>query len=123
SRSGFGFMHDGRVDTLSRFLLKGFPDRLRQGEEESDSGVADLIAFLFCLPGPDPVLHEYLPDDTAPSQDVATAKGRQLTLTSSNGPPLLTTFLSLARSISNRIDLVVHGEENGLARGWYYAGE
>jgi YVTN family beta-propeller protein len=122
SRTGFGFMHDGRVDTLSRFLLKGFPDRLRQGEEESDRGIADLIAFLLCMPSPEPVLHEYFTEDTPLSKDVAAATGRQFTLTGSNAPPLLSTFLSLARSISNRIDLVAHGEQDGTPRGWCYAG-
>ncbi|HUR46124.1 MAG TPA: hypothetical protein VMZ27_09645, partial [Candidatus Saccharimonadales bacterium] len=124
SRSGFGFMHDGRVDTLSRFLLKGFPDRLRQsGEEESDQGIADLIAFLLCMPNPEPVLHENFTEDIALSKDVAAATGRQLTLTTSNAAPRLASFLSLARSISNRIDLVAHGEQNGTPRGWCYAGE
>jgi hypothetical protein len=32
------------------------------------------------------------------------------------------TFLRLADSPSNRLDLIVRGEKDGLSRGWYFAG-
>ena len=48
SAAGFGFTHDGSVDTLSRFLsLEEFGPR-------SDQDVADLIAFLLSFSGSDP---------------------------------------------------------------------
>ena len=33
SRAGFGFLHDGRVDTLTRFLADGFPDRAANNQD------------------------------------------------------------------------------------------
>src|SRR5207249_8566544 len=40
SRAGFGFMHDGRVDTLTRFLVDGFPQTAG-----TDQAIASLVAL------------------------------------------------------------------------------
>jgi len=131
SRTGFGLTHDGRQDTLSKFLFFGSTDPVRYfrnadpSDEESpldiDRNIADLIAFLFCFSGSNPVMNPMTHPERAESQDVATATGRQFTTTVSNAP-LFQTFLRLADSPSNRLDLVVRGEKDGLARGWYFAG-
>ncbi|HKQ39027.1 MAG TPA: hypothetical protein VJ063_13200 [Verrucomicrobiae bacterium] len=131
SRAGFGFTHDGRADTLSQFLFRGFPDpitnfqfRDENGEStapEVDRNIADLIAFLFCFPGNDPEINPVLEQGAVAAQDVAAAVGGQITITSSNAS-LVSTFLRLADSPSNRIDLVVRGAQDGLLRGWYFAG-
>src|SRR5687767_14746037 len=47
-RSGFGFMHDGRVDTLTRYLVDGFPS-----PSSTDQKIADLLALLLCFTGSD----------------------------------------------------------------------
>ena len=43
SLAGFGFMHDGRVDTLTRFLTDGFPASFDATNLQKTS---DVIAFL-----------------------------------------------------------------------------
>ncbi|HMJ91308.1 MAG TPA: hypothetical protein VK530_15915, partial [Candidatus Acidoferrum sp.] len=43
-RAGFGFMHDGRVDTLSRFLNDGFA--VVPASFVSNQRIADMVAFL-----------------------------------------------------------------------------
>lgn len=131
SRTGFGLTHDGRQDTLSKFLFFGSTDPVRYfrsanpNDEDSsldiDRNIADLIAFLLCFSGSNPVMNPMTNPERAESQDVATATGRQFTTTVSNAP-LFQTFLRLADSPSNRLDLVVRGEKDGLARGWYFAG-
>lgn len=131
SRAGFGFIHDGRVDTLSQFLFRGFPDPIHSfggnTDDENhpppiDRNIADLIAFLFCFSGTDPAINYPLQrPEVADSREVATATGRQISIISSN-EPLVSTFLSLAHSPSNRLDLVVRGAKDGVPRGWYFAG-
>ena len=130
SRAGFGFTHDGRVDTLSQFLFRGFRDPIHifggNPEDEDypapiDRNIADMIAFLFCFSATDPVINRLPWDEVAESRDVATATGRQATITSSN-EPLVATFLSLAHSASNRLDLIARGAKDGIPRGWYFAG-
>jgi hypothetical protein len=131
SRTGFGFTHDGRADTLSRLLFtfqdpihlfptdNGDPD---ENPPDVDRNIADVMAFLFCFSGTDPAIDPALTPRAGESRDVATATGRQLAITSSNAPPLLFTFLALADSPSNRIDLVARGAKEGVPRGWYFAG-
>src|SRR6185436_19667784 len=46
SRSGFGFLHDGSVDSLVRFVQDGL-------ELTNDFDTANVIAFLLCLTGSD----------------------------------------------------------------------
>lgn len=50
SRRGFGFLHDGSVDTLPRFLNEA------QFSPTSDQETADLVAFLLSFPDGDPEL-------------------------------------------------------------------
>ena len=47
SLSGFGFSHDGAVDTLARFLS------LQAFDVASDQEIADLAAFMLAFPGSD----------------------------------------------------------------------
>src|SRR6266536_1927902 len=72
SRAGFGFMHDGRVDTLTRFLVDGFPQVF-----PTDQEIANMVAFLLCFGGSDIV-----PVPANPSQDVPASVGRQVTFAS-----------------------------------------
>src|SRR6185369_15841553 len=46
NRSGFGFFHDGSVDTLVRFVQDGFDLR-------TDQETADMMAFLLSFSGSD----------------------------------------------------------------------
>ena len=70
SRAGFGFLHDGSVDSLTRFLSEP------AFEPNNDQEVADLVAMMLAFSGSgfgDRVLLE--PPGTA-SQDVPAAVGR-----------------------------------------------
>lgn len=107
SRAGFGFMHDGRVDTLTRFLIDGFPEFV-----SSDQSIADMIAFLLCFSGSD-----FTSNPSNPSQDVPAATGRQLTF-ASGPPPLLQEMFNLAVRTNSRVDLIVRGKKDGTRRGW-----
>ena len=107
SRAGFGFGHDGSVDSLPRFLngLRIVPDQ----------DVADLTAFLFSVAGSDTGTPGVVADETPPA-----ATGRQLTLTSTGRPPLFDAMLALARSPTSRLDLIAKGFRDGMARGWMF---
>jgi hypothetical protein len=51
---------------------------------------------------------------------VPAAVGRQLTVTSPTAPQLLNEMLTLADSRANRVDLIAHGVQDSLNRGWLY---
>ncbi|QOJ00330.1 MAG: YncE family protein [Phycisphaeraceae bacterium] len=118
--AGFGFLHDGSVDSIERFVSEPvFTVR-------SDQEVADLVAFSLALSGSD------LPpgSPTSPleppgplSQDSHAAVGTQLTLI---GPPtaqqnaVLTTLLTQANQ--QRIGLVARATSAGRRAGHAYAG-
>jgi len=107
SPAGFGFGHDGSIDTLTRFLNGARIHR--------DQDVADLIALLLALPGADIQEPGALPDTTPPA-----ATGRQLTLSSPIAPPLFQAMLDLARSPTGRVELVAKGLREGAPRGWWF---
>ena len=116
-RSGFGFFHDGRVDSLADFIQTAFA-------MTDDRQTADLIGFLLSIPGSDlpvaPTLtNQNLPPST-PGQDVPASVGRQLTLASALAPALLNTMIRLANSPTSRVDLVARGFQDGLPRGWFF---
>jgi hypothetical protein len=114
SMSGFGFFHDGSVDSLVRFLQDGFGFR-------DDKESADMIAFLLSFTGSD--LPAGLINDPdrppgSPGKDVAAAVGRQTTITDTAPVRLIDDMILLANSATSRVDLVVRGEMDGLQRGW-----
>lgn len=115
SRGGFGFMHDGRVDTLTRFLQDGFPLR-------DDQQTADVIAFLLAFSGSD--FTSFGTDFTpsiAPgafSRDVPAAVGAQILVTGDTVD--LTRFIARAQSSTGRVDLIVKARVDGAIRGWFY---
>jgi len=115
SLSGFGFFHDGRVDTLTRFIQDGF-------DLESDKQTADLIAFLLSFSGSDlPVIPQSNNTDLAPggfSRDVPAAVGRQLLLGANSTE--LDLFVARANSSTGRVQLVVKGIRDGMMRGWVF---
>jgi len=108
SRAGFGFMHDGNVDTLTHFLSDGFPD-----EASDNQSVANFIAFLLCFTGSD-----LSSNPSGPSQDVPAATGKQITFASPTPPTLLTDMFNLALRTNSRVELVLRGKTNGVLRQW-----
>lgn len=119
--AGFGFSHDGSVDSIARFITE--PVFTLQSNQE----VADMVAFMLAFSGSD------LPKGTATtvleppgpdSKDTHAAVGRQVTLTTASPTPAqastLSTFLALADS--GKVGLVVKGNQGGIARGATYMG-
>ena len=116
SRSGFGFFNEGSVDTLTRFLQDGFGIT-------DDQTTADLIAFLFSFTGSDLILGSRTDINRSPGLaglDTPAGVGRQITINTNNDAPLIETMISLASLPSSRIDLVVKGMKNSVARGWFF---
>ncbi len=117
---GFGFLHDGSVDSLAR-VGDG-----AQFSVASDQETADLVAFLLAFSGSD--LPEGKVDDPneppgSPSLDTHAAVGRQVTLDGAIRPERLARlaeFVTLAKS--ERVGLVAKGVRKGLARGWFFEG-
>ncbi len=117
SRSGFGFLHDGSVDSLTQFIS------LVTFDTNSNQEVADLVSLLLCFsgsgfgPGPDA-----LEPPGTPSLDSHAAVGRQALLTSASLPiadlARLTTLMTLAHA--SAIDLFAKARVNGVPRGWHY---
>lgn len=99
STAGFGFLHDGSVDSLSRFMSA------RAFSVASDQDVADLVALMLAFSGSDfgdanPPLGNAAPQ----SRDVHAAAGRQFTLGAASSP-FVQQWLQLATS--PRLDLMV----------------
>lgn len=120
SRAGFGFLHDGSVDTIERFL----------SEEAFNTATAQELANLVALmlafsgsdfpPDPNPPSLSFLDIEGEPSADVHAAVGQQ-TLLESGSTDLsnLDTFTGLVTA-SNRIELVGHFQQEGVLRGVRY---
>jgi hypothetical protein len=93
---GFGYLHDGSVDTLFRFLgvsIFGFSDDEKRKVE----------AFMLAFPA-----------------DVAPIVGQQVTLSdNSDGPARERVNLLVARAQMGECDLTVESVLGGEARGWY----
>jgi YVTN family beta-propeller protein len=108
SRAGFGFMHDGRVDSLTHFLNAGFPQTV-----PNDTDVANLVAFMLCFSGSD-----FGQAPISPSQDVPSSAGKQVTFAPSAPPQLVTEMFNLASRANSRLEFIVRGKKNGLVRNW-----
>ncbi len=113
SRAGFGFFHDGTVDSITRFVSEDVftPNNVQE--------VADLVALMLAFSGSDygnPV-EAFEPPGTA-SKDAHASVGKQVTLASNapgTGRTLLDSLIVLANA--NRIDLVGHA----AGRGWRHS--
>ncbi|MDZ4813288.1 MAG: hypothetical protein SGI99_11840 [Pseudomonadota bacterium] len=107
SLAGFGFLHDGSVDSISRFVSAGtFSVR-------SDQEVADLVALMLAFAGSDfgdvnPVLGGPPPV----SLDTHAAVGKQLRVSAAGGSVAAQSLLTLART--RKVDLVVHNGSRGF---------
>lgn len=115
SRSGFGVLHDGSVDGVSRFLSEDAFDV--EGEQE----VADLVALMMAFSGSDfpGTAETFEPPGTA-SLDAHAAVGQQESVVSTAANARLDAFLSLADA--GKIELVAHTIIAGDTRGWRYIG-
>jgi YVTN family beta-propeller protein len=109
NRAGFGFLHDGSVDSLSRFISA------RLFDVQSDQDVADIIALMLAFAGSgfDPAANPVLGANPPQSRDSHAAVGAQLTLAGPVAPPRADELMALARS--GAVGLVVRRANAGYA--------
>lgn len=116
NRSGFGFFHDGSVDSLVRFIQDGFDFR-------DDQDTANMVAFLLAFTGSDLIAGSIFDQNRPPgppSLDTHAAVGRQITINNSASVPLIDSLVAIATPTASRVDLVVKGFKDGLPRGWVF---
>ncbi|MEM8712448.1 MAG: hypothetical protein AAGG01_15960, partial [Planctomycetota bacterium] len=118
--SGFGFLHDGSVASLSEFLSS--PAFEFQGEQ----GLANMIAFMMAFSGSDlpngNVNNPLFPPGTE-SQDTHAGVGVQVTVTDfANASAEETALVASMQSEAdlNRVGIVAHGTIGQLPRGAAY---
>jgi len=114
SIAGFGFSHDGSVDSLPRFiqdasLLQRSTDS-RSGRISSVFDRSDLTAGALNDPNRSPGCPPRYSGRGWPAN--YREHFRQCSL--------LDSMVALANSNTSRVDLIVKGFENGLPRGWFY---
>ncbi|MCH7960617.1 MAG: hypothetical protein IID08_10825, partial [Candidatus Hydrogenedentes bacterium] len=130
SRAGFGFFHDGSIDSVTTFLSSPVFNQL------NDQDIADLVALMFAFSGSDfgnptqnpPILFftgfSLIPLVSEPpsmqfSKDTHAAVGQQQTI---NTPlaslTLINQYIDLADA--GAVDLVVKGSVGGDPRGWFH---
>jgi len=120
--AGFGFLHDGSIDSLARFLNEPI------FTTASVQDTADLVAFMLAFAGsdlPSGSPNNFLEPPGTASLDTHAAVGRQTTLVDASSPApgqlaLIATMIGLADA--GEVGLVVHGDQAGLQRGWTYVG-
>ncbi len=96
---GFGFVHDGGVDTLVRF--HGAP--LFTGFSGGDAQRRQVEQFMFAF-----------------DSNLAPIVGQQITLDGSNASVVTPRIdLMLARADAGECDVIVKGTVGGVARGWF----
>lgn len=120
SKTGFGYMNDGREDTIVRRAMATI---FNFG---SDQAVADFTALMLAFSGFEvDVNPNALNTGNSPgprSHDTHAAVGKQVTITDANPVPLfgqadaVAAMIALAGATPGRTDLVV----KGTSRGWVY---
>ena len=130
SRAGFGFFHDGSIDSVTTFLSSPVFNQL------NDQDIADLVALMFAFSGSDfgnppqnpPVLFfngaALVPLVSEPlsmqfSKDTHAAVGQQQTINTPGASlVLINQFIDLSDDVV--VDLIVKGSVGGSPRGWYH---
>ncbi|MDJ0975521.1 MAG: hypothetical protein QNJ98_13755 [Planctomycetota bacterium] len=113
--AGFGFLHDGSIDSLARFVAEPLFN------VTSVQQVADLVAFMLAFSGsdlPTGVVSGPSEPPGGTSLDAHAAVGWQLTYIGGAVPADLTTMIGLADA--GVVDLIAKGVEGGIDRGWVY---
>jgi YVTN family beta-propeller protein len=119
STAGFGYLHDGAVDSVERFIDEPVFNIT------SDQQTANLVALMLSFSGGTTSLGSPTAIFEPPgptSQGTHAAVGKQLTLHGPASPAedaLLDSMVTLANG--GAVGLVAKGKSGGIARGWYYA--
>ncbi len=121
NRSGFGYLHDGSVDSIERFVSEPV------FAMTSDQQVADMVAFMLAFSGSDlPTGVDVFPfaEPVGPlGQDTHAAVGKQITFDGGNNaePALLDLYdAMLGLAGAGEVGLVAKGFVDGEARGWVF---
>jgi YVTN family beta-propeller protein len=125
SRAGFGFLHDGSIDSLTRFLTEPVFN------PANSQDVADLVALMLAFSGSDfgpPVSPFEPPTDPASggtaSLDAHAAVGRQVSrdsnATGTDEAQLMDDLLALADA--GAVEVIAKSAVGGTPRGWLYLG-
>jgi YVTN family beta-propeller protein len=111
SIAGFGFLHDGSIDSIARFVAEPIFN------VQSDQQVADIVAFLLAFSGSDLPTGAINTAAELPGPaglDTHAAVGFQSTLDGVRVEPRLSEMRALADA--GAVDLVAKGS----GRGWFY---
>jgi len=120
--AGFGFLHDGSVDSIERFVSEPL------FSVGSDQDIADLVAFMLSFAGsdlPSGSTTNLLEPPGTPSLDTHAAVGTQVTLIDAQNPGAgqLASIASMrALADAGDVGLVVKGIFGGEKRGFHYVG-
>ncbi len=118
--AGFGYLHDGSIDSVERFIAEPV------FQVTSDQEVANLTAFMLAFSGSDlptgSTTNVLEPPGTA-SKDSPASVGKQTTLLSLAGAPpaqiaLLASMEQLA--LNGKVGLIAKSRQAGIARGYRY---
>lgn len=122
SRTGFGFFHDGTVDSLTSFFSSDL------FEPRSDQDIADISAFMLAFAGSDfgdpPTIPSLglprSPPSMVASQDAHAAVGKQVTIDTPFPAPADQNRIdaSVALAEAGKVDLVVQGTQSQVKRSW-----
>ncbi len=113
SNAGFGFLHDGSVDSLAH--LGG----LAEFDIMNDQELADLTAFMLSFSGSDlPTISNAFPVTLTDTQDTHAAVGQQESLTGSQASSRVNALIAIANA--GRIDLVASQSVGMANSSWLY---
>jgi len=123
SRAGFGFFHDGTVDSLTSFFSSDL------FEPRNDQDISDIVALVLAFSGSDfgdPDTNPSLglpesPSSIVASKDAHAAVGKQVTIDSSVPGEAQQARIdeSVALAGAGRVDLMVQGTKDGVRRNWH----
>ncbi|MBI5865185.1 MAG: hypothetical protein HZB38_11885, partial [Planctomycetes bacterium] len=117
--AGFGVLHDGSIDSLSRFVAEPV------FSVTSDQQIANLVAFLLAFSGSDLPMGSpsTLLEPPGPlSRDTHAAVGWQTTINTPTPPADQQTLINnmIAQANTGKVGLVVKGRVAGVQRGYIY---
>ncbi|HYF14285.1 MAG TPA: hypothetical protein VD971_04345 [Phycisphaerales bacterium] len=116
--AGFGYLHDGSVDSVERFIAEP------AFNVASDQEVANLTAFMLCFSGsdlPPGSISNPLEPPGGTSKDTHAAVGEQTTLATPTPTGAQATLLTDMFNVANasaRVSMIVKGKIDGRERGW-----
>ncbi len=120
SNAGFGYGHDGTIDTISRFI------NMEEFELANDQETADGTAFMLSFSGsalPVQNMTTLLEPPGVPSRDVPASVGTQVTLAGAPTAPQTTLINAMYTQANlNRVGMIVTGRVAGEQRGYMYLG-